>query len=221
MTVLGLAALLGLVIVLRLRREDVVRAAIMRRHDWEPEARASRDLPRRLLSASLFQIGHSRRIPEVFRADPRTLVFTYNFEIGFEYRRHTYHWVMVVRNLARPGDRATITRQDWLALTVMNPTLRLLHLGGDASTKGTKTAAQMMIVEDEEAWTQRLTEDLSRWFQEQPQERSWEIFSDCVVGCQPGRLEESLLVELARAAQELTIKLDGETGNQAGERSVA
>ncbi|MBN2562737.1 MAG: hypothetical protein JXQ75_17580 [Phycisphaerae bacterium] len=199
---IGLAVLAAAVLAMRRRREHAGRRALARRQGWEWHPRPEEKLLARLDTVALMQIGHSRRTAEAFRAKGPTYIFPYVFETGFEHRRESHRWLVVMRDVQHTCARVTITRQDWLAVTAAGPASQELPLR-DPQDTSRSDGGLVAIADDPEEWQARSKRALVRWLAEQPAERSWEILPGCVVGYEPGLLQETALVGLSAAAAEL------------------
>lgn len=169
-------------------------------------SRFEEDLLGRLSHLALTQIGHSRRIAEPLFRRGQSLAFSYVCETGFEHRRQSHHWLVVVREAEHECSRATITALDWLVAAAWAPAYREIRLplradGGGAD--GRLTA----VVEDDEEWGRRLGGGLGEWLDRQPAERSWEIVPGLLVGYQAGRRGDEAILQLEAAADELATLL--------------
>jgi hypothetical protein len=164
---------------------------------------ATEDLLARLGCLALMQVGHSRRIAESVGDAKRPYLFLYVCETGFEHRRQSHSWLVAAYEINHGCSRATVTAQDWLIAAAWASACRELPLAG-ADVALQTPVPLVALVEDADEWNARLGNGLSRWFREQPAERSWEIIPGFVVGYQTGRYADETLAELGRAAEELT-----------------
>ena len=160
------------------------------------------DLLARLGDLALMQVGHSRRIAEKSGSERRPHLFVYVCETGFEHRRQSHSWQVAAYEIDHGSSRATVTAENWLIAAAWASACRELQVGRtNAGAAG--SPPRVAIVEDAEEWDGRLRNGLTRWFQEQPAERSWEIVPGFVVGYQTGEGSAESMAELADAAGEL------------------
>lgn len=200
------ASLVGIAatsIVLLRRHEKSVRVAQARRFGWTVDDRVGDDLRDRLRGLTLFEVGHSRRVDGACRRDGPNYLLQYLCETGFEHRRQTHRWSVVVVEARQSAGAAVLTTEDWLAVTAELP--GRLTLRRDAARRG--EPPRLIIVEDEAAWRRRLAGPFGQWLDSQPQDRTWEILPDYVVGYEPGAPRESAYVELAEAARKAAVLL--------------
>ena len=203
----GLAALSIAALALRRQRERAVGRALAERHGWELYGGRQRDLQSRLGTASLMQVGHSRRIPEAFLSPGRAFLFSYVFETGFEHRRQSHRWMVVALEVEHGLSRATITTGSWLIAAATGASTQVLAVKSGLSSPRS-TGARVAIVEDADTWARRLQGRPGDWLANQPAERTWEILPGFIVGYEPGRLQEDALARLAAAGKELAQALE-------------
>ena len=183
-------------IVLLRRHEKSARVAQARRYGWTVDDRVGDDLRARLRGLTLFEVGHSRRVDGAYRKDGPQYLLQYLCETGFEHRRQTHRWSVVVAEARHSADTAVLTTEDWLAVTAELPGRSIICR--EPTRQG--DPVRLIIVEDEEAWRKRLKGPFGRWLDAQPLDRTWEILPDYVVGYEPGAPRDTAFVELAEAA---------------------
>jgi len=148
------------------------------------------------------QIGHSRRIAETIGDARRLHLLIYVCETGFEHRRQSHFWMVAAYEVDHGCTRATVTAQDWLRAAAWAPACRELRLTGIPAGEEQPTPL-IAIVEDADEWDARFRNGLSRWFMEQPADRSWEVIPGLVVGYKAGRHADETLRELGTSVEEL------------------
>ncbi len=190
----------------RRRRERLLRLALAARHAWELPTQSNRQILRQIEDAALTQIGHGRRITASYRTKGRTIVFSYEFETGFEQRRQLHPWLVVVQEVDHGCSRATITRQEWVTATVQGPACHAVPFSSTPSSDS-QEAGNIAIVEDPELWRSILAGPVGRWLADQPRDRTWEILPGLVVGYQPGEIQADKLEALTLTAGELAKQL--------------
>lgn len=196
------AALVGVAassIVLLRHHERSSRAAQARRFGWTLDEQLGPELRARLAGLTLFEVGHSRRVEWAYRREGPLYLLQYLCETGFEHRRKTHRWSVIVAPVRHALGTAVITAEDWLAATAELPARKKITGAWGRST-GTNG---LLIVEDEDAWRALLGRQLTPWLERQPPSRSWEVLPEYVVGYDPGSPGESAMMELAREAQAL------------------
>lgn len=186
-------------IVLLRHHERSSRAAQARRFGWTLDEQLGPELRARLAGLTLFEVGHSRRIEWAYRREGPIYLLQYLCETGFEHRRKTHRWSVIVAPLRHSLGTAVITAEDWLAATAELPARKTISgiWGRSTNTNG------LVIVEDEEAWRALLDRKLGQWLNRQPPSRSWEVLPEYVVGYDPGSPGESAMMDLASEAQAL------------------
>lgn len=186
-------------IVLLRHHERTARAAQARRFGWTLDDQLGPELRARLAGLTLFEVGHSRRIDRAYRREGPLYLLQYLCETGFEHRRKTHRWSVIVAPLRHNLGTAVITAEDWLAATAELPARKTISgmWGRSTGTNG------LVIVEDEEAWRSLLGRQLGQWLERQPVSRSWEVLPEYVVGYDPGSPGEAAMMELATEAQAL------------------
>ncbi len=171
----------------------------------------SQEWQSRLRDVLLTRIGHSRRFAAEMRQNGGAYLLWYSFETGFDSRRISHSWRLVVVKINEDPGRAIITRQAWLVAMAQGSMRREILLTDATPTPN--ESPLVAIVDDEDTWRARLSVGLDRWFAEQPPGRSWEVLPDMIVGHEaPEALPESDSAEqqairrgesLAQSAREL------------------
>ena len=195
-------------LALRLHREAQGLRKLAAGRGWKYENRAAQAWCARLRGTALMQIGHSRHMEAAFRTPEGNWLFAYVYETGFEYRRATHSWRMAVREIGPQLGRATFTRQQWLIDAATTPTSHEITLCGEAENAGAPER-RTAVVEDRDAWVERLDADLKAWLQEQPEGRSWEIIAGMIVGYEAGGIREAEMTALSESACRLAALLEG------------
>jgi len=168
----GCMAVVAASIATRRRSEMIESRSLAGRHGWEVSPRRASHWQGLLRDVSLMQIGHSRRLGTAFRTQQGFCVLPYVCETGFEHRRETHRWRVIVREIEHGCGRAAVTGEDWLLATTASPVAHRIALGGSAepsASNGKLTA----VAEDLEEWNARLSGELEAWFLSQPTTRSW------------------------------------------------
>lgn len=197
----GLVTVLAAALTLRRHRATSLLKSLAGRRGWTMVSRGAKDWLRYLGGVALMQLGHSRRLGPMFQAADNLWLFSYIFETGFEHRRDTHTWRLVVCEIEHGYGRATVTRQDWLIAAGSSPgthNISLNHQPGHERPPGLQA-----VVEDPEAWSEHYSDELRQWFGSQPEERSWEFLPGLIVGYEPGGLQETELVSLEDSARKL------------------
>lgn len=185
----------------RRRRELAHLSAWAKKHGWVLYGSEAQDLLLRLNSTALIQLGHTRRVTEAFTTPDRMHLLSYVCETGFEHRRQSHRWHIVVCEVGHPCGRATITAADWLLVAASSDSARRLSIQGQVG--------RIASVDDPEEWAVRLAGGLGDWFSQQPLERTWEILPGFIVGYEPRVRRDDALVRLVEAGAELRGKLSG------------
>ncbi len=193
----GLVVAAAVSVVLFRRHDEAARQAQAARYDWTPDPLVEEELDARLAGLALMQVGHSRCMEYVCRAAGELYFFPYHCETGVERRRQLHRWVVVAAELGSARSYALVTSQPWLVVTAQLPGRRKLVLDSSGATP------LVAIVEDEAEWKALLTESVVEWLVRQPATRSWECIGGCLVGYEPGPVEDTSFVELPRAVREL------------------
>ncbi len=202
----GFMAVVAASVSLRRRREAIESRTLAKQHGWQVSPRRASSWQVLLRDVSLMRIGHSRRLGTAFRTDRGFCVIPYVCETGFEHRRETHRWRMIVREIDHDYGRAAVTGKDWLLATTASPVAHRIPLG-DRAEASASSGALMAVAEDAEEWTARLNGELQAWFQSQPADRSWEILPGLIVGYEPGPLEGEAMEALAEDAVQLVSHL--------------
>ena len=193
-------------LALRLHREAKGLRKLAARRGWKYENGVAQAWCARLRGTALMQIGHSRHMEAAFRTPEGNWLFAYVYETGFEYRRATHSWRMVVREIG-PLGRATFTTQDWLIDAATTPTSHEIALCGEPENPSAPER-RTVVVEDRDAWAKRLVPGLKAWLQEQPESRSWEITAGLIVGYEPGGIREAEMASLSQSVCRLAALLE-------------
>lgn len=193
-------------LALRLHREAEGLRKLAARRGWKYEDGVAQAWCARLRGTALMQIGHSRHIEAAFHTPAGNWLFAYVYETGFEYRRATHSWRMVVREIEPQLERATFTTQEWLVDTVTTPTSYEIAVCGEAEDPSAPQR-RTVVVEDRDAWAKRLGPDLKAWLQRQPEGRSWEITAGLIVGYEAGGIREAEMEALSQSACRLAALL--------------
>ncbi len=198
----GCMAVVAASVTMRRRQERVESRSLAKQHGWEVSPRRASAWQDLLRDVSLRRIGHTRRLGTAFRTEQGFCVMPYVCETGFEHRRETHRWRLIVQEIEHPCGRAAVTGKDWLLATTASPVAHRIPLGATAESSasiGTLTA----VAEDFEEWDARLRGKLEAWFLSQPADRSWEILPGLIVGYEPGPLEAEAMEALAEDAAHL------------------
>ncbi len=193
-------------LALRLHREAKGLRKLAHGLGWEYENGAAEAWRARLLDTALMQIGHSRHMEAAFSAPDGNWLFAYVYETGFEYRRATHSWRVVGREMGPPLGRATFSRRQWLIDAVTTPTSHEFVVCGEPEIQNAPQP-QTAVVEDRDAWSNRLGHELVAWLQGQPEGRSWEITAGLIVGYEPGGIRETEMAALSQSACRLAALL--------------
>lgn len=196
----GLVAVAATSIVLLRRHEQSNREAHARRFGWVLDDDVGTSLSVRLRGLTLFEVGHSRRIEGSYRKDGSIFLFQYLCETGFEHRRQTHRWSVVVAPLRHNTGAAVLTTEDWLAVTAELPGRKTIT----REPAKTGVPRRWIIADDEQAWQERLSGPIGKWLDNQPAGRTWEVLSEFVVGYEGGSPGESAFIELAEAARRVS-----------------
>jgi len=166
-------------------------------------------------SLALLQVGHNHRFRTILQPAGREMLAIHEFETGAEHRRTLHEWTVVAHDSDHRLHRAVMTRQDWIVAVASSPVAHVfsLEVGGashgpqaaDAATAGCGPWA--LIVEDPDAWPDRLRRNLGDWLAPQPVDRTWEILPDAIVGYQPARASSTAATELLEASKKLAREL--------------
>ena len=194
-------------LALRLHREAKGLRKLAAGCGWKYENGVAQAWCARFRGTALMQMGHSRHMEAAFRTPEGNWLFAYVYETGFEYRRATHSWRMVVREIGPQLGRAIFTTQDWLIDAATTPTSHEIALC-DAAENQSAPERRRVVVEDRDAWVKRLVPDLKAWLQEQPEGRTWEITAGLVVGYEPGGIRETELAALSQSASRLAALLE-------------
>jgi hypothetical protein len=203
----GLATVAVATLALRQHRETKGLRMLAERRGWKYEKGVAEAWRARLSGSALMQIGHSRHMQVAFRTPEGNWLFAYVYETGFEYRRATHSWRVVVRGFGPRLGRATLTRQRWLIDAATTPTSHDIVLCREDEDQSVPLPRLTAVVEDHDAWCERLRPDLKAWLQQQPEERSWEIAGGLIVGHEPGGIREIELAALSASACRLAALL--------------
>lgn len=203
----GLASVAVATLALRIRREVKGLRKLAAARGWKYESGVAEAWRARLRATALMQMGHSRRMEAAFRTPEGNWLFAYVYETGFEYRRATHSWRMVVREIGPHIGRATFTRHDWLIDAATTPTSHKIAILGEQANQG-EPGRPIAVVEDRDALERRLSPELKAWLQEQPEGRSWEIAAGLIVGYEAGGVREAEMAALSQSACRLAALLE-------------
>jgi len=176
------------------------------RHGWKMPPRTRDVWTDRLAGVGPFRMGHDRRLSAVYRTRQGVWLFPYTCDTGFEHRRGRHAWRLAVCEIAHPYGHATITHEDWLiAMLSTNVSYEIEMAYGESAKRDPN--GPVALVEDREAWRDRLHGDLAAWFSAQNATRSWQTLPGLIVGFEPGPFLENEMDSLAEATRELADRL--------------
>lgn len=181
------------------RREQTARKTRGRLHGWRPSDLRDKDFAERLSGLTLFQVGHSRRIEGLMQGPDRSWVFSYVCQTGFEHRRVSHIWLVVVLEIDSLLSPVMITSQDWLISMARLSPRREVSL----SSGGAQPTDWRVFLEDPEEWSPQCLGELQAMLTRQSPDRTWEILPGFVVGYEPGRFDEDVFLTLPPTVHEL------------------
>lgn len=184
---IGLAAVAAASVVLLRRRDESQRREHAAQFGWKPANDLENELQDRLRGLTLMQVGHSRCIEYVFRADDGLYLLPYLCETGVERRRQLHRWVVAVAEMPLQRSFALISSQAWL--------MAAAHLPGRTRKSLSPTSGSSeglaVLVEDEQDWKALQSPAVREWLHGQPTTRSWECHGNLLVGYDPGPISDA------------------------------